>query len=344
MNMKTSAWGRIGFLAVMVAAGLYMMELDAFARAGGGRSMGSRGSRSYSSPSRPPVTQPSPGAPSVAPRSATPTPTPAPVPQAGMSPFWRGMAGGMLGGLLGGMLFSGLAGAGGFGGMGGGWGGPGLLDLLFLAAVGFGIYWWVKKRRQAQPVPADGYYERQSGLGYYGPNLSEGSPGAATASATQEPVFQPQTSEDVQRGLGYIRQMDARFDEAAFKEVCEDNFFKLQAAWMNRDVDAVENLLTIEMQNEFRREFHRMKTEGRINRLENIAVRGVEITEAWQESGQDYLTVRYRANLLDYTVDERTGQVVEGSKTDPVKFEEYWTWTRPVGPNSWRLSAIQQPG
>jgi predicted lipid-binding transport protein (Tim44 family) len=113
---------------------------------------------------------------------------------------------------------------------------------------------------------------------------------------------------------------------------------------MNRDVDAVENLLTIEMQNEFRREFHRMKTEGRINRLENIAVRGVEITEAWQESGQDYLTVRYRANLLDYTVDERTGQVVEGSKTDPVKFEEYWTWTRPVGPNSWRLSAIQQPG
>jgi len=35
--------------------------------------------------------------------------------------------------------------------------------------------------------------------------------------------------------------------------------------------------------------------------------------------------------------------VLEGSRTDPVKFEEYWTFARPVGPNASRLSAIQQP-
>jgi predicted lipid-binding transport protein (Tim44 family) len=27
----------------------------------------------------------------------------------------------------------------------------------------------------------------------------------------------------------------------------------------------------------------------------------------------------------------------------PVKFEEFWTLTRPVGQGPWRLSAIQQP-
>jgi predicted lipid-binding transport protein (Tim44 family) len=52
--------------------------------------------------------------------------------------------------------------------------------------------------------------------------------------------------------------------------------------------------------------------------------------------------VRVLANLLDYNVDETTGQVVEGSKTDPVKFEEYWTFTRSVGDNAWKLSAINQ--
>jgi len=41
-------------------------------------------------------------------------------------------------------------------------------------------------------------------------------------------------------------------------------------------------------------------------------------------------------------VDEATGQVVSGSKTEPVKFEEYWTFTRPVGNNPWKLSAINQ--
>ncbi len=61
----------------------------------------------------------------------------------------------------------------------------------------------------------------------------------------------------------------------------------------------------------------------------------MDLTEAWQERGQDYLTVRVYANLLDYKLDERTGQLVSGSKTDPVKFDEYWTFTRPVGPNSW---------
>jgi len=35
-------------------------------------------------------------------------------------------------------------------------------------------------------------------------------------------------------------------------------------------------------------------------------------------------------------------QVIDGSKTEPVKFEEYWTFTRPVGNNPWQLSAIQQ--
>jgi predicted lipid-binding transport protein (Tim44 family) len=68
----------------------------------------------------------------------------------------------------------------------------------------------------------------------------------------------------------------------------------------------------------------------------------VELTEAWQEQGQDYITVRLLANLLDYTVDETTGTIVAGSDATPVKFEEFWTWVRPVGRNEWRLGAINQ--
>jgi len=33
---------------------------------------------------------------------------------------------------------------------------------------------------------------------------------------------------------------------------------------------------------------------------------------------------------------------VAGSDSEPVKFEEFWTWVRPVGGNDWRLSAISQ--
>ncbi len=65
-------------------------------------------------------------------------------------------------------------------------------------------------------------------------------------------------------------------------------------------------------------------------------------SEAWQEGGNDFITVRFYANLLDYTIDETSGEVVSGSKTGSVKFEEFWTFTRPVGNNPWQLSAINQ--
>ena len=48
-------------------------------------------------------------------------------------------------------------------------------------------------------------------------------------------------------------------------------------------------------------------------------------------------------SLLDFTTEDTTGQVVEGSASQPVTFEEFWTFTRPVWARTWRLSAIQQP-
>ena len=147
---------------------------------------------------------------------------------------------------------------------------------------------------------------------------------------------------DLEKGLSYIRQMDPSFDEAKFQDTCMDVFFKIQGAWANRDMSPARSLLTDEMYRLLQNDADNLKSQGKINRLENIAVRSVDITEAWQESGSDFITVRVYANLLDYNVDEATGQVVGGSKTEPVKFEEYWTFTRPVGANPWQLSAIQQ--
>jgi predicted lipid-binding transport protein (Tim44 family) len=136
--------------------------------------------------------------------------------------------------------------------------------------------------------------------------------------------------------------MDGSFDEARFKEQVTDLFFKIQSAWGNRDLAIATGVLTDEMRRSLQSDVDELKNKKQINRIENIAVRTVELTEAWQESGQDFITVLFTANILDYTIDEASGAVVAGSKTDPVKFEEFWTVTRPVGNNPWRLSAINQ--
>ena len=295
------------FLMVTVA----ILQTDAFARAGGGRSIGSSGSRSYSRPATP-YSRPTPSQTQTAPAPYQPQP-------AGGG-FFRNMAGGIVGGMLGGMLFRSL----GFGAGGAGGGGIGLFDIILIAGICYMIYRMVKRRRQ-EPHFTPGAYDQ----GYAPPQPDFGrqsQPGPA----------------DLASGLACIRQMDPGFAENRFTDNAMDIFFKVQSAWMNRDLASAASLLTDEMRGIFQNDIDKMLAGKRVNRLENIAVRSVDITEAWQEQGQDYITAGIYANLLDYTTDDASGAVIEGSKTEPVKFEEFWTFTRPVGNNSWRLSAINQ--
>ena len=79
---------------------------------------------------------------------------------------------------------------------------------------------------------------------------------------------------------------------------------------------------------------------GRIPGPYRFGLHCPEVTEAWQECGRDFVTVLLAGSLIDYTVDA-AGAVVAGSRTGPERFEEFWTFTRPVGPNTWVLTAIQ---
>jgi predicted lipid-binding transport protein (Tim44 family) len=89
-------------------------------------------------------------------------------------------------------------------------------------------------------------------------------------------------------------------------------------------------------------ELSQLRARNQQNRMENIALRESEISEVWTENGEDFITVRFHANLLDYTTDAKTGAVVSGSNSEPIEFGEYWTFSRPVGPNAWKLTAVQQ--
>ena len=313
-------------LAVLMALAILpvLSVTEAWARAGGGSSSGSRGSRSYTAPAQPssPVSPRQPSSPAVSPAQPR--------------PGWGGMMGGMLGGLLLGGLLGGLLFGGGFGS------GIGLMEIVIIAGLGWLAFSYMRRRQAAAP---SGY--AMAGGGYTGSaprddaamaaRYGSGTPVGGTA--TLEPPTGPS---DLERGLGHVRQMDAGFDPRAFAETASDVFFKVQGAWTARDLRSVSASLTPEMQAQLQRDCDRLRAEQKINRLENIAVRSAEITEAWQETGQDFVTVHFLASLLDYTTDESGARVLDGSRTEPVKFEEYWTFVRPVGPNPFRLSAIQQ--
>ena len=232
----------------------------------------------------------------------------------------RGLAGGLLGGFLGSMLFSGLAHAG-WGGFGGS--GIGLFEVLLIAGAGYFLY-----RKFRSPAVATGYGTMQYQNSGYDTAHAASAPEAAT---TSEPDFRTMV------------MMDRSFDPSRFVKSAQDIFFKVQGAWNLEDAKTLNSLCGSELMQTWEQELTALRARGQKNRMDNIALSSSEITEAWTESGQDYITVRFQANLLDYTVDAKSNAVVSGSNSEPVEFEEYWTFARPVGPNPWKLTAVQQP-
>jgi predicted lipid-binding transport protein (Tim44 family) len=291
---------------------------EAWARAGSG---GSRGSRSYSSPARPAPA--SPGAPASPSRSLNnPAPTQAPRPGLFGGGLMGALGGFMLGGLLGSLLFGGL------GGLGSGLG-FGLMDLLLIGGGLFLLFRFMKSR-QPQPQPAYAGSAAYAGGGYASPAPAGG------GVAVQEP---PAAVDDLERGVSHIRQMDGAFDPAGLASDAAQTFVAVQAAVTAGDMTPLGPRLTSEMLQRLQMQCTELRRSGHTNHIERIQIDRTEVTEAWQERGRDYVTVLLAGSLVDYTTDA-AGAVVSGGRT-PERFEEYWTFTRAVGPNAWTLTAIQ---
>jgi predicted lipid-binding transport protein (Tim44 family) len=243
--------------------------------------------------------------------------------------FLSGLGGGLLGGMIGSMLFGGMAGARGWGGTGGFGFGDIIIILIILAIVFFVI----KRFRMRKTMEMS-----STGAAYAPSTYSYNEPAT-------DPSYEPSPRDGaIARGLRHISDMDSTFNEASFKEKAEDSFFKIQSAWTKRDLSSVKNMLSQQIQNTFQDDINRHIANKQLNRLENIAVRQVEIVDAVQDQGEEYITVKFLASLLDYVVDETNGKTISGSTSDPVKFLEYWTFTRKIGERNWLLAGITQEG
>ena len=223
------------------------------------------------------------------------------------------------------MLFSGLAhgfdGLGGFGGSG-----FGMIEILLFGGLAYFLY-----RKFRSPAAASGFGSMQ-----YQNSQPYTQYTSASAPIQEAPVANDQID------YRSLTMMDHSFDPDRFLKTAQDNFFKVQGAWNKQDTAALRSLCGSELMQTWEEELASHRNRGQKNLMENIALRESEITEAWTEGGADFITVRLHANLLDYTADAKTGAVISGSNSDPIEFEEYWTFSRPVGPNSWKLTAVQQ--
>lgn len=241
--------------------------------------------------------------------------------------FARGLAGGVMGGVLGSMLFGGMAHGAGAGGLGGS--GFGLFEILLLAGVGYFIFRWFSRRKALAENTGSAFSQDENS-----------SSRLFSGAAVQQDSWDNNVEDPLVTGVREIWDIDDSFDPDAFKETAQDLFFKIQAGWTRRNTSVLEPFVGNQLLDEYKQHFDELKQQGHFNRLENIAVRNVELIAAGVQDREIFVTVRFTANLLDYTVDEKSGKIVRGDDENSVKFEEAWTFATPVGSRIWKLEGI----
>jgi len=308
-------------VAAALTVGVLMSAADA--RVGGGGSMGSRGSRTFSAP--PPTST----APSVAPmqRSVTQPTRPGAPNTVGAAPagggfFSRpGLLGGLAAGFLGAGLFGMLFGHGLFGGLGGLASFFGLILQIGLVLIIGGFLWKMWQRRQQQPAYAGGpagspMLREVGGSGFGGSGFGAAPGGGGTPSAAP------------------IEITPADYD--AFERLLGD----IQAVYSNEDLNGLRQHLTPEMVSYFSEQLSENVSRGVVNKVSNVKLLQGDLAEAWRENGVDYASVAMRYTLVDRYLDRTSGRLVDGSET-PEEVTEVWTFMR-AGGGHWLLSAIQQ--
>lgn len=286
------------------------------ARPGAGRSIGSRGSHTWSAPPRTSVT---PGWTRPMDQSATPRSygssgyaSPRPMPGFGAPayrpsypvrhPFLSGFAGGFLGAGLFGLLS-------GHGFMGGMTGGTSFFGFLLQVLIIGGLIAFV--------------------LRMFG-NRGQRSPMGIPSSAGATPFGNAGGSTPVTL---------TNDDYLSFQRLLLD----IQAAWSAQNIRALASMATPEMTGYFNAQLSDLASRGARNIVSNVQFQRGDLSEAWREGNLTYATVAMRYSMTDVTTDSM-GNVIDGSSTEPVTVTELWTFVRADGRGNWILSAIQQAG
>jgi len=131
--------------------------------------------------------------------------------------------------------------------------------------------------------------------------------------------------------LDTIYSWDSGFSADEVKQRLSKLYVQMQHCWTAKDLAPLRGDFTDEQFAQFDRQLSRYRDEQQTNMIERISVLDVNIKGVKQDLTHDILVAELYARITDYTVDDKTGSVIRGSK-NAEKFIRYeWTLIRPKG-------------
>jgi len=138
-----------------------------------------------------------------------------------------------------------------------------------------------------------------------------------------------------------ISKLDNAWDLDALKARIDETYFKVQTAWRDRNQEIAKEYMSERLYLKHKSQTDNMLSRGIRNVMESINLKEAKIVEVldYKDNSKDVFWAYIIGSMVDYTIVEKSGEVIDGEKTNN-SFKELWKFKRQE--NTWLLDEIDQ--
>ena len=143
--------------------------------------------------------------------------------------------------------------------------------------------------------------------------------------------------------LEKLKLKDNVWNPDVIKHRIDMTFYKIQEAWRERDQSIAADYMSETLLKKHQMQTDQMKRQGRINILDKVnLIKSVVVQVSdFKDDSKDCLWAYVKGSMVDYTIDEKSKEVLEGKPKQSEKFTELWKFIRHPQ-NGWVLDLIEQ--
>ena len=160
-----------------------------------------------------------------------------------------------------------------------------------------------------------------------------------------EDVLQPDehdSDKDVADGLKKISAADKSFDEESFLVGARAAFEMVLGAYVAGDREALKNLLSMEVYDNFRSAIDDREKAGHTIEETLVSIQSAEVVEACIEGSQARVTTKFLSEQV-HVLRDGQDEVIDGNPNEIMDVVDFWTFARDISsrdPN-WQLVATR---
>lgn len=141
--------------------------------------------------------------------------------------------------------------------------------------------------------------------------------------------------------LTQLKQRDPGFDENFFNGRAKKAFRLIQDAWSARKLDKAQAFLSDGIYEQFSIQLAEMREKGIIDHMEALEILTATPVKFQSDKNFDVIHLRIDASAINYRKDEKTGKLINGSRS-PEPFAEVWSFMRKPGVKTLKKGGLME--